>query len=138
MAKIHQLWPDQAIFRRLLFTDPVVNGRAHSYTQQQQIQLKRQTGPLALTGPDGTVDHTDYQTLVMDNANQFRDWWCWSGVEQLVIDAYGRVYRGHCRQGGKLGTIAEGFVVAKDPQQCVTLSCSNSFDIDSTKSRQLD
>ena len=138
IAKITQLWPDQGIFRRMLFTDPVVNRTADAYTAQQIVKLKRQTGPLALTLSDGTVEYTDYQTLVLENQHQFRDWWCYSGVEQIVIDAHGRVFRGHCRQGGKLGTIAEGFTVAKDPQQCCSMSCRNSFDIDSTKSRVLD
>ena len=138
ISKINQLWPDQAVFRRMLFSDPVRNTQAGPYTDHQVAKLKRQTGPLMLTLADGSVEYTDCQTLVLEGKNQFRDWFCWSGVEQIIIDAYGRVFRGHCRQGGKLGTISEGFVIAKDPYQCVTFECRNSFDLDSTKSRSLD
>lgn len=135
IAKINHLWPDQAVFKRMLFTDPVSNRVAGAYSDQQIHKLKRQTGPLLLTLRDGSTEYTDYQTLVLEQKNQFRDWFCWSGVEQIIIDAYGRVYRGHCRQGGKLGSISEGFTIAKDPHQCLTLECRNSFDIDSTKSQ---
>lgn len=138
ILKINQLWPDQSVFRRMLFTDPISNTQATAYTDPQVVKLKRQTGPLLLTLEDGTSEYTDCQTLMLEGKNRFRDWFCWSGVEQIIIDAYGRVFRGHCRQGGKLGTISEGFVIAKDPYQCMTIECRNSFDIDSTKSRSLD
>ena len=139
IAKINELWPDQGIYRKMVFVDPVVNVQPSDYDSDQIKALATQPPTMVQhlettqTGVKG-----DYQTMILENKNHFRDWFCWSGVEQLVIDAYGRVFRGHCRQGGKLGTIYEGFAMPKDPIQCASSICRNSFDMESTKKQSLD
>ena len=54
---------------------------------------------------------------------------CYAGLDTLVIDSKGNVFRGWCNQGGKLGNVYEGSVSwPKDTIICKKEDCSNGFD----------
>lgn len=133
IARIERQWPDQTIHRRMLFEDPAVNRQPMQYTDSQQLKLKRQSGPLLWTDSDGQSEYTDYQTLILEGKNQFRTQPCRVGLEQLIIDAWGRVYRSHCRVGGKIGQLGTAIVWPTKPVSCPRESCGNGFDIMATK-----
>jgi MoaA/NifB/PqqE/SkfB family radical SAM enzyme len=60
---------------------------------------------------------------------------CWAGVEQLVIDKFGYVFRGWCEQGGYLGNIIDDNVEWPiDPILCHRELCTNGFDMLAKKS----
>ena len=135
--KIQNKWPNIRVNKRMLFDDPVFNTRPQEYTLLQTIKLKRQHGDIKITEGD-SVEYTDYQTMVLEGANIFKGYDCWAGVEQVIVDAWGRVYRGHCRQGGFMGNIKDKTIVWPNaPKVCTLDSCKNSFDILTTKSIKL-
>jgi hypothetical protein len=121
----------------MLFEDPVFNTTPKDYTEEQTIQLKRQHGDIMITVADD-VEYTDYQTLVLEDRNIFTGYKCQAGLEQIVVDAWGRVYKGHCRQNGFMGNIKDKNIVwPKQAAVCTLDYCRNSFDILATKSIQL-
>ena len=135
--KIKLKWPDIRVNKRMLFEDPVFNTTPVEYTEQQTQQLKRQHGDIKITQGD-SQEYTDYQTMILEGTNKFKGYDCWAGIEQIVVDAWGRVYRGHCRQGGFMGNIKDKNVVWPLAAKICTLdSCKNSFDILATKSIRL-
>jgi MoaA/NifB/PqqE/SkfB family radical SAM enzyme len=135
--KIRAKWPHIRLNKRMLFNDPVYNTSPKDYTKEQTEQLKRQHGDIVITtGSDR--EYTDYQTLVLEGSNTFKGYDCWAGIEQVIVDAWGRVYRGHCRQGGFMGNIKDKNIAwPTQPKACPLDICRNSFDILATKSIQL-
>lgn len=135
--KIEIKWPTIRITKRMLFEDPVFNTTPKDYTKEQTLQLKKQHGDIMITVGDD-VEYTDYQTLVLEGKNAFKGYECRAGLEQIVVDAWGRVYKGHCRQNGFMGNIKDKNIVwPKQASVCALDHCRNSFDILSTKSIQL-
>lgn len=133
IARITDQWPDQPVHRRMLFEDPAVNHRPMQYTPQQQLKLKRQAGPLLWTNHEGESEYTDYQTLILEGKNRFRAQPCAVGLEQVIIDAWGRIYRSHCRVGGKIGQLGHDIAWPVKPVDCPRDLCGNGFDIMATK-----
>jgi hypothetical protein len=67
--------------------------------------------------------------------NNYKGHLCWAGVEQIVIDYFGYVYRGWCHANGGFGNIFEGpIVLDKQPTVCPRTACKNTFDQLSKKS----
>jgi hypothetical protein len=132
-ARMQALYPDLAFNRRMLFADPVVNTEPLEYTEPQQQSLINQTGDLEFY-QDGEPLRTDFAALLVNDLNRFSGQQCAVGLEQIVIDAWGRVYNGHCRQGGRLGTIGGEILWPQKMQTCGKPRCSNGFDITATKS----
>lgn len=59
----------------------------------------------------------------------FRGHRCWAGIDTLVIDHYGKVWRGWCYQGDAIGSIYELPIVwPKEPIICNKEICANGFD----------
>jgi len=131
--RIQSKWPLVRINKRMLFEDPVFNTQPKEYTQEQTVKLKRQHGDIKIIkGSD--VEYTDYQTLVLEGRNKFKGYTCWAGLEQIVVDAWGRVYKGHCRQDGFMGNIKDKNIVwPTEAKACSLDLCKNSFDILATK-----
>lgn len=130
--KIKSLWPDQHVHRKMLFEDPAVNKKPLDYTPIQQIKLKRQSGELIAT-EQGVDEFTDFQTLLLEDKNKFTGQYCSAGLEQLIVDAWGRVKRGHCNQGGLIGKLGQGYAWSIEPVMCKAEACRNGFDINATK-----
>lgn len=60
---------------------------------------------------------------------------CWAGVDQIVIDNFGDVWRGWCKSNFKLGNIFDGNLqLDKNPRVCPKLQCRNGFDLQAKKS----
>ena len=130
-------WPHIRVNKRMLFEDPVFNTTPRDYTTNQTMELKRQHGDIKITQGE-QIEYTDYQTMVLEGKNVFKGYQCWAGLEQIVVDAWGRVYRGHCRQGGFMGNIKDKNIVwPTQSKTCALDICRNSFDILATKSIQL-
>ena len=132
LAKIRNKYPQVSIERRMLFEDPAVNHRPMQYTETQQVKLVRQSGDIKIT-QGSMVSYTDYPTMIADKANRFEGYQCSVGMEQIIVDAWGRVARGHCRQGGHIGSIGGKIKWPTAPVVCRRPSCDNAFDILATK-----
>jgi pyruvate-formate lyase-activating enzyme len=132
IEKIKTLWPEQNVHRKMLFEDPAINKIPLEYTPVQQVKLKRQSGELIII-ENGVEEFTDFQTLILEGKNKFTGYKCSAGIEQLIVDAWGRVKRGHCNQGGLVGKIGEGYIWSSEPVICKAEACRNGFDINATK-----
>ena len=132
LARIRLKYPSVSVERRMLFQDPAVNHEPMQYTESQQVKLVRQSGDIRIT-QGSMVSYTDYPTMIADKANRFEGFQCGSGQEQLIVDAWGRVARGHCRQGGHLGSIGGSIKWPTEFITCRKPSCDNAFDILATK-----
>lgn len=68
--------------------------------------------------------------------NNWFGWNCYAGVEQLIVDMDGGIYRGWCKVGNRIGNISDpeiNFPTA--PIVCNKIMCHCNFDIMSTKER---
>ena len=127
---IQQRWPGIRVNKTLRFQDPISNTQPLEYTPLQELKLKRQFGDLRWS----SGDYTDYQDLVLEGTNKFRGWRCAAGIEQCVVDAWGKVFRGHCRMNGFMGNIADNNIEwPAEPTICNVDYCVNAFDIQATK-----
>ena len=132
LNKIRDKYPQVSVERRMLFKDPVVNHEPMKYTKSQQVKLVRQSGDIRIT--QGTMtSYSDYPTMITDKANRFEGLRCSIGQEQIIVDAWGRVARGHCRQGGHMGSIGGPIVWPTEPVICRRPTCDNAFDLMATK-----
>jgi sulfatase maturation enzyme AslB (radical SAM superfamily) len=70
--------------------------------------------------------YTDYKTHL-----------CWAGVDQIVIDYFGYVYRGWCMVGSGYGNVFEGPIkLDTNPRVCTRVLCKNGFDQGAKKSEK--
>jgi organic radical activating enzyme len=132
LDKVRARYPQVSVERRMLFQDPVVNHVPMQYTETQQVKLIRQSGDIKIT-QGSMVSYTDYPTMISDGANRFEGMTCNIGLEQLIVDAWGRVRRGHCGQGGSIGTVGGPIIWPTEVLACRKPSCDNAFDILATK-----
>jgi len=125
-------WPNLNINKRLLFEDPAINTAPLDYTEEAIIELKDQQRDIELDHGD-RIEYTDYQTLILEKRNNFKGSSCRIGIEQIIVDAWGVVRRGHCRQGSSIGKL--GDVIRFDDREitCQRPDCSNAFDMMATK-----
>lgn len=131
--KISQRHPTISLNKKIVFEDPVFNTTPKDYNEEQIIVLKEQQGNIKIEhGSD--VSYTDFQTMIIEKTNRFRGYKCWAGVEQIILDAWGRVYRGHCRKNGFMGYLKDLELFWYDtPMICQLESCVNGFDVQATK-----
>lgn len=121
-------WPSIPIDRHMLFEDPIKNSEPKQYTQEQQEMMTHQWGDIMIES-QGSRRYTDFQTMVMRGENRFQGAECHAGLEQIVVDAWGKVFRGHCRQWGSLGHIGGKIRWPSAPMVCMKPQCANGFDI---------
>lgn len=132
ITKINNLYPEVPVHKKMLFFDPVVNSKPLEYSKPQIQKLENQSGDLIFYENEQPV-RTDFQTLILHQKNTFAGHFCNAGIEQFIVDAWGRVFRGHCRQGGKIGMVNKDIIFPTDPVVCGKPTCSNGFDIVASK-----
>ncbi len=63
-------------------------------------------------------------------------WNCYAGIEQLIVDMDGSIYRGWCKEGGVIGNINnKDLNLPSDPVVCTKTMCHCNFDIMCTKEK---
>lgn len=132
IEKIKTKYPNVYINRKMLFEDPVRNTQPMNYSEPQKEKIIRQHGDIRITQGD-EVSYSDYPTMVSEGSNTFKGYTCNAGLEQFIVDAWGRVARGHCRQGGHLGSVNTQISWPTEPIKCNRDTCANAFDILATK-----
>lgn len=72
--------------------------------------------------------------IIKEHKNQFLGWKCSAGIESLMINWDGEVYRATCRVDGSLGNIYNrSFEVPKEHVTCTRNHCTCAADIPLTK-----
>jgi MoaA/NifB/PqqE/SkfB family radical SAM enzyme len=91
----------------------------------------------ATVQPNCVVD--DHQMIhandiIKKHLNQFKGWNCSAGLESLMINWDGEVYRATCRVGGSLGNIySNNFQIPENNITCTRDWCTCAADIPLTK-----
>lgn len=92
-------------------------------------------GTMRMVG-SGVDEHRTAGNFISTRTNNWEGWSCNAGLEQLIIDFNGEIYRGWCKQGGLVGTVYDEKVdFPTKPIVCGTNFCHCNFDIMSTKER---
>lgn len=131
--KISQRHPLISLNKKIVFEDPVFNTTPQAYTEEQTDTLKNQWKDIKIEH-DNIITYTDFQTMILEKSNRFQGYKCWAGIEQIIVDAWGRVYRGHCRKNGFMGYLKDPQIFWYDsPMICKLESCVNHFDLRATK-----
>jgi organic radical activating enzyme len=73
--------------------------------------------------------------FISEGVNRWKGWRCYIGVEQIVVDTDGRIWRGWCMEGGCLGYIKNYVKLPEDPIICGRDYCHCNFDIMCTKEK---
>lgn len=84
---------------------------------------------------DGTSIVKSAHKFIADKTNDWSGWKCYAGVEQLIVDMDGRIYRGWCKVGGAIGHIDDDRLLPVEPIVCNKTMCHCNFDIMSTKEK---
>jgi organic radical activating enzyme len=93
-------------------------------------------GTLIRTYKDGRSFPTSAHRFIAEQTNNWQGFYCLAGVEQIIVDMEGDVYRGWCFQGGKIGNIQdETFTFPSEFIRCTSTMCHCNFDIMCTKFR---
>jgi MoaA/NifB/PqqE/SkfB family radical SAM enzyme len=72
--------------------------------------------------------------IIKLHKNQYKGWSCNAGIESLMINWTGEVYRATCRVGESLGNIYESaFNIPQEPVKCTRDFCTCAADIPITK-----
>ena len=114
-------------------------GGAENYYSQEELDYlktfnKAGTAELnceLFTKEEQWLDNVN--TLTKNKWNTFKRWKCMAGIETLMIDNDGSVYRATCKQGGVLGNIETGFTLEEDPVLCMKQWCNCAADLNTTK-----
>lgn len=131
--KIYQKHSNIMIYKKMLFYDPIFNSYPQNYKDEQFEILKTQWRNLKIE-KDGHTEITNFYSMVLEQKNRFQGMNCWAGLEQIVVDAWGRVYRSHCRKNGFMGHIKDlELYWYEEPMICQLESCVNGFDVQATK-----
>jgi len=76
--------------------------------------------------------------IIKLHLNQYKDWTCNIGLESLMINWDGEIYRATCRVGGSLGNIYQKtFAAPIDPILCTRNWCTCAADIPISKTFKL-
>lgn len=100
-------------------------------------ETKIYRGSLLKVNPAGESVETNSAELITNAENNWMDWQCWAGLENIVIDKDGSMYRGWCLQGGVIGSIFQDFELPKKPIHCKSQNCYCGLDIMATKKKFL-
>lgn len=93
-------------------------------------------GAMRKINPDGTTEVSSAHRFISESTNDWSGWHCYVGVEQIIVDLGGRIYRGWCRVGGNIGSIYDtDLEIPQRPILCNKTMCHCNFDIMATKER---
>ena len=91
-------------------------------------------GAMRLVFPAGRTFESSAHRFISQKTNDWSGWDCYAGVEQLVVDQRGSIFRGWCKEGGLVGNISDPYLdLPKAPIRCAKTMCHCNFDIMSTK-----
>lgn len=69
-------------------------------------------------------------TEIAERRNSFTGWTCSAGIDRIVIDPFGDIWRGWCRVGGRIGNISDAaLTLPVDETVCTKATCDNPADL---------
>ena len=99
-------------------------------------QFENYRGAMAMVRPDGKRVVMAPQKFISQQVNSWQGWHCWAGLENIIVDMDGKIYRGWCREGGSIGHVLDvGLDLPTAPVLCRKHRCHCNFDIMCTKEK---
>lgn len=103
--------------------------------QKRTKPFRSYRGMMEMIGDD-EPQQSQAGRFITQRENDWEGWWCAAGLENLVIDYDGTIWRGWCKQGGRLGNVRDPEIqFPTDGIVCGSNFCHCNFDIMSTKKR---
>ena len=97
-------------------------------------KLEWNRGAMRMVNAEGQSRVSSAHRFISDKTNDWSGWSCYAGVEQLVVDMDGEIFRGWCKEGGRIGRIDDpNLDLAISPVICGKTMCHCNFDIMCTK-----
>lgn len=94
-------------------------------------------GAMRMVNESGEGTVSSAHRFISEKTNDWSGWRCYAGVEQMIVDMDGKIYRGWCRMGGSIGHITDDDLkLPTEPIVCAKTMCHCNFDIMSTKEKQ--
>ncbi len=95
-------------------------------------------GAMAMITNTGERKPIASQRFISSENNSWKDWHCYAGLEQIVVDMFGTIYRGWCLAGGRVGSIFDKkLFLPEKPIHCKVEKCHCNLDIMTTKVKDL-
>lgn len=91
-------------------------------------------GSMKAVGKEKTLNSSAHR-FISEGINCWKGWRCHAGVEQIVVDTDGKIWRGWCLEGGIQGHTDEPFEFPMNPIICNRSYCHCNFDIMCTKEK---
>lgn len=93
-------------------------------------------GAMAMVDVEGNKKPIAPQRFISSGENTWEGWNCYIGLEQIVIDMHGTIFRGWCLAGGEIGKISdEKLNLPTKPIVCPVKKCHCNLDIMATKEK---
>jgi len=91
-------------------------------------------GAMKMINVDGSEQISSAHRFISNKTNDWSGWKCHIGVEQIVVDMSGEIFRGWCKVGSRVGTIYDSTLnIPTNPVICDKKMCHCNFDIMSRK-----
>ena len=90
---------------------------------------------MTMVHDNGTRIERVARSFAIEGDNHWKGWQCNVGLETLVVDIDGKVYRGRCKVGGSCGKVGEALELPTKPIICTVDTCNCLGDINTTKVR---
>lgn len=71
----------------------------------------------------GVVEKISSQKLKINNQNLWKEWVCFAGIERVHIGSDGAIFRGQCKQGGKIGSLYDTWTLPTEGVICKKEIC---------------
>jgi MoaA/NifB/PqqE/SkfB family radical SAM enzyme len=92
-------------------------------------------GAMRKVRTDGSSEIANTYDFINEKSNDWSGWNCYAGLEQIVVDTDGTVFRGWCKQGGEIGNIHAEVHLPELPVLCASTNCACGLDIMCTKEK---
>ena len=93
-------------------------------------------GAMKMVDESGQSKISSAHRFISEKTNDWSGWRCYAGIEQLIVDMDGSIFRGWCKEDGKIGHIDDSKLeLPVQPIVCTKSMCHCNFDIMCTKEK---
>jgi hypothetical protein len=125
-----ELYPYSEGQLAILHNQHALIGTHVKYTKSFEVYR----GAMKTVDINGVESPRTAHSFISKNTNNWQGWDCYAGVEQLIVDMDGGIWRGWCRAGGRIGSIDDqNLQLPINPITCDKNRCHCNYDIMSTK-----
>ncbi|NLW46626.1 MAG: radical SAM protein [Firmicutes bacterium] len=100
--------------------------------RKMEIKEQRYKGEMREYFIDGRSNDISPERFIAERRNNWKGWFCWAGLEQIVITQERQVYRAWCLQD-QVGEVGKEFDLPTNPVVCTKSKCHCNLDIATKK-----